>query len=135
MSASRMDWKANGFASEPKILISPDNTGLILYRAWGDSSTEWGSGFFSIEKPSSVLDAELRFNIVDWGNGVHFVSTFRLKPNFHYYVGAVAHGPRDISKAGTQVFVTPDIKVKIEIIKSREILKHDVSVSTKVGNA
>jgi hypothetical protein len=135
MSTLRFDWKAQGFASEPKITVNQDQAGLLLYRAWGNTSSEWGSGFFSLEKPSSVLDAELRFNVVDWGNGVHFVSTFRLKPNFPYYVGPVAHGPLDMSRTGTQVFVPPDIRIKMDIIKSKEILRHDVAIFTKIGNA
>src|SRR5688572_18665844 len=98
------DWAANGFASRPRILLAPKG-GLLLYRAWGADSTEWGAGYFSLEKPTSVLDAELSFNLVDWGNRVSFVSTFRLKEGFAYFCGAIAHGTRDISKPGTQAFL------------------------------
>jgi hypothetical protein len=81
MANLSFEWSSKGFASKPERRISPRG-GLLIYRAWGSSSTEWGSGYFSLEKPASVLDAELRFNIADWGNGVHFVSTFRLKEGF-----------------------------------------------------
>jgi hypothetical protein len=130
----RLDWRAKGFASEPEFRLSPPG-GLLLYRAWGASSTEWGSGFFSLEKPTSVLDAELRFNIADWGNGIHFVSTFRLKEGFEYYVGPVAHGKRDVSRPGTQVYISGRLETKVERVTSREPLRHDVAVVQRTGNA
>lgn len=131
--AMSFDWRAKGFASEPAFKLAPSG-GLLLYRAWGASSTEWGEGYFSIEKPASVLDAELRFNIADWGNGIHFLSTFRLKEGFEYFVGAVAHGKRDVSRPGTQVFVEGNIRAKIDCIASRELLRHDVTVIQRAGN-
>jgi hypothetical protein len=62
--AKEFDWKAKGFASKPDYLMSPDG-GLVVYRAWGASSSEWGSGLSSLEKPAAVLDAEFRFDIAD----------------------------------------------------------------------
>ena len=132
--AMRLDWQAKGFASEPSFKLSPTG-GLLLYRAWGASSTEWGSGFFSLEKPTSVLDAELRFNIADWGNGIHFVSTFRLKEGFEYYVGPVAHSPRDLSRPGMQVFVPGFTQTKFDFLTSRELLRQDAVVSQQSGRA
>ena len=128
------DWKARGFATTPEIKVAPLG-GLLLFRAWGATSTEAGSGYFSLEKPTSVLDAELRFNIADWGNGVHFVSTFRLRSGFTYFVGPVAHGKRDLSRPGTQVFVETPLSSKVERVISREVLRHDVSVVSSPGNA
>jgi hypothetical protein len=121
------DWKAKGFASKPDYLMSPDG-GLVMYRAWGASSSEWGSGVISLEKPESVLDAELRFNIADWGNGVHFVSTFRLKPGFFYYKGPVAHGSKDLLLAGTQIFIESPFVIQVVKVGLFTILKHDVTV-------
>lgn len=131
--AISIDWKGKGFASAPELKTAPPG-GLVMYRAWGASSSEWGSGFFSLEKPTSVLDAELRFNIADWGNGVHFVSTFCLKEGHAYFVGPVAHGPQDLSRAGTQVFVRSPLAVKVELQKHREVLRHDVTVVQRTGN-
>lgn len=109
--------------------------GLILYRCWGGSSTEWGTGYFSREKPASVLDAELRFNIADWGNSIHFVSTFRLKEGFHFLHGPVEHGASDFQLAGTQVFIFGPLEVKLDLVRSREILVGDVFVSPRAGKA
>ena len=128
------NWVKLGFGTCPDRKVSP-RSGLLLYRAWGASSSELGSGFFSLEKPASVLDAELRFNIADWGNGVHFVSSFRLKYGFDYFEGPVAHGKFDLSRTGTQVYVTPPIDTKIERIGAYEVLRHDVSVVQRPGRA
>ncbi len=132
--ASRRDWKALGFAQAPTHTVAPLE-GLVLYRAWGATSSEYGAGFFSVEKPESVLDAELRFNIADWGNGVHFVSTFLLQGGLPYLIGPVAHGSRDLSRPGTQVFVEPPVQNKVRLVRSRELLRHDVVVSLRPGNA
>jgi len=117
-------WAKKGFSAPPVRRMSVGE-GLILYRCWGGSSSEWGTGYFSLEKPSSVIDAELRFNIVDWGNAVRFVSVFRLKPGFHYYVGPVAHGSRDLSRKGQQVFVEAPVMPKLWLVVSREFLNPD----------
>jgi hypothetical protein len=134
MANLSFEWSSKGFASKPERRISPRG-GLLIYRAWGSSSTEWGSGYFSLEKPASVLDAELRFNIADWGNGVHFVSTFRLKEGFPYYVGPVAHSAHDLSKKGTQIFLESPFVAQVERVGRMEVLRHDVSVVQRVGSA
>jgi len=131
---TRSAWSSKGFASKPDLRVAPKG-GLLLYRAWGARSTEWGSGYVSLEKPVSVVDAELRFNIADWGNGVTFVSTFRLKGGFPYFVGLVAHGKRDLSRVGTQVFVESPFVVKVERVATFEVLRHDASVSQRAGTA
>jgi hypothetical protein len=102
---SRTWWSDYGFASPPVRRTAPAVEGLVVYRAWGGSSSEQGSGFFSLEKPVSVLDAELRFNIVDWGNAVRFVSTFRILGGVPYYMGLVAHSHGDLRRARTPVWV------------------------------
>jgi len=132
--AEKHDWRALGFASQPQHKVVPKE-GLLAYRAWGAGSSEWGSGFFSLSKPTSVLDAELRFNIADWGNGVHFVSTFQLKPGTAYQVGPVAHGAHDLSLPGMQLYVEPPVQTKVLLLVSREVLRHDVTVSQRGGNA
>ena len=132
--SSNDDWSTLGFGSRPERRVAPQG-GLLLYRAWGANSTELGSGFFSLEKPTSVLDAELRFNVADWGNGIHFISTFRLKSGFDYLVGPVAHGKVDLSRPGTQVHVGPPLESKIERVGNYEVLRHDVSVVQRAGNA
>ncbi len=129
-----VDWKSKGFADMPIRRISPED-GLLLYRAWGGTSGEWGSGFFSLEKPSSVLDAELRFNIADWGNQIHFVTTFRLKGGFEYFVGPVAHGKFDLSKTGTQIYLKSPFVIQLERVGTFDTLKQDVLVSQRAGNA
>lgn len=127
-------WQSKGFSAPPEPKTAPPG-GLLIYRCWGAGSTEWGTGYFSLEKPNSVLDAELRFNIADWGNGVHFVSTFRLKEGFPYCQGPVAHGDRDLRRTGTQVLVVPPLQPKLELVKSREVLRHDVWVIQRPGTA
>ena len=127
------DWQRRGFASAPEVKTAPPD-GLLMYRAWGANSTEYGTGYFALEKPTSVLDAELRFNIADWGNGLHFVSTFRLLPGYSYQVGPIAHGPQDLSKPAHQIYVELP-KTKVELVQSRELLKHDVTVVQRAGRA
>jgi hypothetical protein len=139
MSAFRVDWRARGFSRDPVCRISP-SAGLVLYRCWGArsasaGSSEWGTGYFSVEKPSSVLDAELRFNVVDWNNGLHFVSTFLLPGGFDYWLGPVLHGAADTHLPGTQVFVEQPLKSKLVLIRSTEVLRQNVSVSSRDGNA
>ncbi|MFG6485334.1 hypothetical protein ACG04R_01550 [Roseateles sp. BYS78W] len=131
--AISIDWKDKGFAAAPELKTAPSQ-GLVMYRAWGANSGEWGSGYFSLEKPTSALDAELRFNIADWGNGIHFVSTFRLREGHAFFVGPVAHGPRDLSRPGTQVFVPAPLETKVILERSREVLRQDVVVVQRPGN-
>lgn len=138
-----------GFRDLPVRKIAPEG-GLLLYRAWGGESSEWGSGFYSIAKPKSVLDAELRFNIADWGNRVHFVTTFRLKAGFSYLEGPVLHrlcssvNPDMRRKAvwhdtlllpGIQVYVEQPLFPKIERVGHFENLPTDVWVTSQIGTA
>ncbi len=123
-----------GFATEPERLIGPSG-GFNVYRAWGGNSTEWGTGFFSLEKPISVLDAELRFNIVDWGNTIWFVSTFQIPENVPYLKGPVLHSLRDLSKRGTQIYVLPEFVLLLKLLRSREVVKQDVWIHPGAGNA
>lgn len=141
MTRDKSDWQGKGFGEQPTWLLSGER-GVLLYRCWGlrtrdVGSSEWGCNdkpvYFSLEKATSVMDAEMRFNIVDWDNGVNFVSTFRLKPGFHYWQGSVAHGELDHSLPGTQVIVEQPVRVKLELIKSKEVLRHDVIVGPKDG--
>lgn len=125
--ATRYDWKALGFASQPDYRVAP-NEGVVLYRCWGATSTEIGNGFFSMERPVSVYDAELKFNIADWGNGIHWVSTFKLQSGFAYLVGSVAHRPGEPQRPAQQVWVEPPVQGKVLLLKPRELLRHDVVV-------
>jgi hypothetical protein len=126
LPAGNRTWSSDhGFGSIPQRRSAPEAHGLTVYRAWGGSSTEWGSGFFSLEKPTSVLDAELRFNIVDWGNAVRFVSTFRIGGGVPYYIGPVAHGVRDLSLSGTQIWISKQDLVNVQLIKHAELLSTD----------
>ena len=139
MGQQKIDWEQMGFASAPHLRVAGPQ-GLTIYRCWGYrslgvGSSEWGTGFFSMSKPSSVLEAELRYNIVDWDNGVNFVSTFLLQPGFAYWCGPIAHGILDSALPGVQAFVEPPLKVKIHLVRSREVLKHDVWVGPRDGNA
>lgn len=129
-----------GLAVPPDERTSPPG-GLVMYRAWGGSSGEWGSGFFSLEKPESVLDAELRSNIADWGNAIRFVSTFRLKEGFRYLKGPVLHvgdGAErtavwhySAGREGTQIYVGSPLLIKVEKLGSFESLKQDRTVITR----
>jgi hypothetical protein len=67
----------------------------------------------------------LRFNIVDWGNAVRFVSTFRIGGGVPYYIGPVAHGARDLSLSGTQIWINKRDLVNVELLKHAEFLKAD----------
>lgn len=134
MSADGDGWVKHGFAEAPEHRVA-GSSGLVMYRAWGGKSTEWGTGYFSLEKPDSMLDAELRFNIADWGNEIHFLSAFRLKHGFPYQVGPVAHGKSDLSRPGHQVYVVGPLHQKIVLIESKKVLRHDVVVVQRAGHA
>jgi hypothetical protein len=104
---------------------------VIVYRCFDLSkraAQEWGTGFFSLEKPASVVDAELRLNIVEYGNLVRFVSTFRLLAGNQYWEGPIAHGQRDLRRPATQIYVEGPLRAKLELIRSRETLKPDAFV-------
>ena len=133
LSASRFDWRDKGFSAPPEFRVAPPG-GLTVYRCF-DGKKEWGEGFFSIEKPGSVLDAEKRFNIVEWGSLVRFVSEFRIVGGVGYYHGSIWHGAGDISRAATQIYVEPPVRVKVYLVVSREVLKHDCFVSPRPGRA
>jgi hypothetical protein len=88
-----------------------------------------------MEKPRSVLDAELRFNIADWGNEIHFVSSFVVPEGVPYLCGPVAHGLVDLSRPGTQVWVASQWMPLIRCLGDKTALRHDVFVSPRAGNA
>jgi hypothetical protein len=121
---SRTWWSDLGFGEAPQHRTAP-REGVLVYRAWGGASREWGSGFFSLEKPASVIDAELRFNIADWGNTIHFVSTFQIPAGVPFMWGSVAHGSRDLSSTGTQVWLGRQNLANLRLVKSAELLRHD----------
>lgn len=113
------EWMHHGFAVPPSLQTAPDS-GLPLFRCWGGSSTEWGSGYFSLQDSASVIDAELRFNVViDWSNTIRHQSMFRLRGGSSYWIGPIAHGPRDLSLPAPQVFVEPPLRDKVILIASK----------------
>jgi len=130
------EWQLKGFAGIPERKVAEDK-GLVMYRCWGGGSKEYPDwrkdGYFSPEKPSCVTDAELRFNIVDYGNMAYFLTTFKLTSKFLYYIGPVLHGDRvlhghrDVFIPASQIMVPHPVTVKIEFI-SRETLKQDRNV-------
>lgn len=130
-SINLLSWKAKGFAADPVTKVSGTD-GLLLYRCWGGWSSKelpaaTRDGYFCLTKPASVFEAELKYNIADWGNAVRFVSTFRLKPGFAYFEGPVANAPGDLSISSLQILVPAPVGVKVALLK-REVLKQDVSV-------
>lgn len=131
MSEILVGWSKLGFSSSPTLKAAP-STGLRVYRCWGGNSTEWGNpnggGLFALEKPSSVLDAELRFKIVEWGNRILFVSTFELLPNVKYWSGQIFHHQNDVSRPATQILVEQPLREKMRLLFSKEVLRQDVHV-------
>ena len=133
MSDGLLLWSLKGFSSPPTMKLAPPD-GVIIYRCWGGDSTEWGNhyaGYFSLNKPTSVLDAELRFNIVDWGNRIFFVSTFRLVPRSKYWEGDVYHRQSDLRRPATQIYLEAPVANKLRLLVSREPLRQDVHVLTR----
>lgn len=129
--ATRTDWRALGFARDPVPALSP-KSGIVMYRCFGHTTSEFGEEgkgvYFSRQKPGSVLEAELLFSIAEWGNAIHFVSEFRLKPGFIYYEGEVFHAKGDLSLKACQIYVPPPVQIKVELLKSKETMRHDVTV-------
>ena len=139
MSATLLNWSMKGFGSPPTLKTAPQN-GVQVYRCWGGHSKEESEsnlkgGFFSLEKPSSVSDAELRFKIAEWGNRIWFVSTFRILPSVTYWEGAIFHHKADLRRPATQIFVEPPVNTKVQLLISKEVLKQDVHVLSTGGNA
>jgi hypothetical protein len=120
-------WKQKGFGEEPVYRTAGDD-GLIMYRCWGGTSTQEGSGYFSSRRPGSVTEAELMCNVVDWNNKLRKVSTFRLKPGFGYFIGPIAHGRFDMHLKADQIFVPAPHLVKIEQVGPAETLNQDATV-------
>jgi len=97
---------------------------------WVARHSEWGSGYFAPVKPASVRDAELRFNVVEWGNGLTFASTFRLTQGVTCWVGPIRHEPDDLSTPALQVFLESSFATKIERVCC-EALMQDVVVGPR----
>ena len=98
---------------------------MLVYRCWGGQSTLWGNGFFSDQKPTSVLDAQLRFNIADWGNTIYFVSTFRVAPGVPYWIGSVFQHKASLARRALQIFISPPLPTKLQVVVAREPLRQD----------
>lgn len=140
----------NGFASTPVRVLSTGSEKLC--RVWGGSSAQLGRFFtpmvldgdtlrvvaqrfpsHSLGRPASVLEAELRSNIVLWGNQCAAIATFRMRPNVLMWIGEVEHGESDLSLPGLQVWLEyPDASVTLV---SNEVLKQDRTVSSRAGHA
>lgn len=130
------DWHQRGFAAPPRQVVAK-GAGTIVYRAWGGTSSEWGSGYFSPDRPATVSDAELRFNLVlESGNAVTFVPSFRIRPGVAYWLAPIAHGPRDICRSARQIYVPAPLPGKVELLASRLPLARDrvVHLPGKHGN-
>ncbi len=70
---------------------------LIVYRSEGTAFGRW----YGLEKPSSAAHAEKLYNVVDYGNDVLEISTYRVPKNTVVYYGKVAGG------SGYQIYI-PD---------------------------
>ena len=138
MTDMLLGWSTKGFSGSPTLKTSPAG-GMQIYRCWGGTSTEWGNpqggSYFSLHKPASALDAELRFNIADWGNQIQFVSTFLLSPGTQYWEGSVLHRKMDMSRPAAQVYVEGPVLSKMKVLVSTQPLTQDVWVSPRAGNA
>jgi hypothetical protein len=130
MSDTLLGWSTKGFWSPPQKQHAPEG-GRLVYRCWGGQSTLWGNGFFSDQKPTSVRDAELRFNIADWGNTIYFVSTFRVAPGVPYWIGSVFQPKVSLSRTGLQIFISPPLATKLQVVVAREPLRQDARVIGK----
>jgi len=123
------DWMQYGFAAPPRPQVA--HTGLILYRSWGGSNNrEWGR-FFTSLRPRSVLEAEAMCNIVEWGNAVYFVSTFRVLAGTPMMVGRIAHGNRDVCIRAEQYLIEEPEGSLIRL--HCETLHYDAFVSERVA--
>ena len=130
MSDTLLGWSTKGFWSPPQMQHAPDG-GRLVYRCWGGKSTLWGNGFFSDQKPTSVRDAELRFNIADWGNTIYFVSTFRVAPGVPYWIGSVFQRKANLARPGLQIFISPPLATKVQVVVAREPLRQDAQMIGK----
>jgi hypothetical protein len=130
MSDTLLGWSTKGFWSPPRLQHAPDG-GKLVYRCWGGKSTLWGNGFFADEKPASVRDAELRFNIADWGNTIYFVSTFRVAPGVAYWIGSVFQPRAGLPKSGLQIFISSPLATKLRVVISREPLMQGAQMIVK----
>ena len=129
-----LEWRRGGFALPPLERVV-GVSGLTVFRCWGGTSTELGSGYFSLQRPSTVSEAELRFNIVDWGNAIRHVSTFLMMPGTTYWIGPIQHGSQDMRLPAWQVYMRPPLAEKVKLLGSRLPLVQDVAVQLVAGRA
>jgi hypothetical protein len=130
MSDTLLGWSTKGFWSPPPRQHAPES-GMLVYRCWGGQSTMWGNGFFSDQKPTSALDAQLRFKIADWGNCIYFVSTFRVAPGVPYWIGSVFQQKASLARPALQIFISPPLATKLQVVVAREPLRQDAQIVVK----
>lgn len=108
------NWWDEGFSTPPKevILVNP----LTAYRVWGGFSRENGNltrpgVCFSLERPSTRMQAEGLFSVMEYGNACRFVTEFLIRAGAMVYVGRVHPGDsfdNGLGVPGSQVFVPAD---------------------------
>lgn len=127
------DWEKRGFAEPPRYCVATGRE--IIYRVGGGPLNLPLGSFFSPLKVDSVSQAELSFNIVDWGNRCYYVATYRVCPGTEMWIGRVAHGRKDIAdRSAVQVFIEGPIG-RVVLQRDVEPLKQDLFVGPRAGHA
>lgn len=108
----QFDWRANGFATEPRQAVA---TGAEkLYRAWGlHPGQKYGNKnlpgvCFSFDRARSRSRAEILYAVMEYGNKVYHLTQFQLRAGAPDWIGKVHPGdPRTVLGAvsGNQVFI------------------------------
>ena len=127
-----IDW-TKSFAHPPKRVVA--RGGEIIYRVGGGPGSLPLGSFFSPLRVDCVSQAELRLNIVDWGNRCYYLATYRVRLGTEMWVGKVAHGVADIAnRAALQIYIDQPAG-KVELVRDIQPLRQDLFVSPRPGNA
>ena len=127
MSAiTQLWWRAKGFSEFPRLQEAEGTE--ILYRVFGGPTSKLYGSCYSLQKPTSVSDAEFNSNIVKWGNRCFYVASFRIKPRTPMYIGKIDQAyERSDEDDGKDVFLWGNKnaeQVWIDPAKSRAVLTH-----------
>jgi hypothetical protein len=106
-----------------------------VYRVGGGPASLPLGSFFSPLKVDCVSEAELRFNIVDWGNRCYYLATYRVRAGAEMWVGKVAHAPADIANRSALQIYIDNPAGKVDLVRDIQPLKQDLFVSPRAGNA
>ncbi|MGH8673772.1 MAG: hypothetical protein ACREVG_05635 [Burkholderiales bacterium] len=71
--------------------------------------------WFGLQRPGSAAEAERLYNVVDYGNDVLELSTYRIPAGTQVFQGPVAGG------TGTQLYIRDPLGVRVELLGTKPL--------------